>query len=90
MVTDEEIRKLAYAIWEQQGRPFGNEVENYMQAKKILEEKEAGRLLELPFISPLVELEQAPLLKELETPRPVIQLGLPAKRSKKSPRSKRK
>jgi len=40
MPTEEEIRKLAYSIWEEEGRPDGKDVEHYMRAKAILEHKE--------------------------------------------------
>ena len=41
MVTEEQIRKLAYSLWEQEGRPEGKHEEHYYRAKQILEEKEA-------------------------------------------------
>jgi len=40
MVTEEQIRALAYTIWEQEGRPHGKHEEHYLRAKQILEEKE--------------------------------------------------
>ena len=41
MATEEQIRELAYAIWEQEGRPEGKHVEHYFRAKQILEERES-------------------------------------------------
>ena len=41
MVTEEQIRELAYATWEQEGRPEGKDLEYYFRAKQILEEREA-------------------------------------------------
>jgi len=41
MVTEEQIRELAYAIWEQEGRPEGKDMEYYFHAKQMLEEREA-------------------------------------------------
>jgi len=41
MVTEEQIRALAYTIWEQEGRPNGKHEEHYLRAKQILEEKES-------------------------------------------------
>ncbi len=41
MVTEEQIRGLAYAIWEQEGRPEGKDLEYYFRAKQMLEEREA-------------------------------------------------
>ena len=43
IVPDEKIRSLAYAIWEQEGRPEGKDLEHYYRAKQILEEQEAAR-----------------------------------------------
>ena len=42
MVTEEQIRELAYAIWEQEGRPEGKDLEYYFRAKQMLEEQEAA------------------------------------------------
>ena len=42
MVTEEQIRELAYAIWEQEGRPEGRDLNYYFRAKQILEEREAA------------------------------------------------
>lgn len=36
-VTEEEIKQLAYTIWEREGRPHGKDVEHYFRAKAILE-----------------------------------------------------
>jgi hypothetical protein len=43
MPTEEQIRELAYQMWEQQGRPEGKDVEHYFAAKQILEEQEAAQ-----------------------------------------------
>ena len=42
MVTEEQIRELAYAIWEQEGRPEGKDLEYYFRAKQMLEDREAA------------------------------------------------
>jgi hypothetical protein len=42
MEREEEIRLIAYSLWEQEGRPDGKDVEHYFRAIKILEEREAG------------------------------------------------
>ena len=39
--TEEQIRELAYAIWEQEGRPDGRDLEYYFRAKQKLKEREA-------------------------------------------------
>jgi len=65
MVTEEQIRKLAYAIWEQEGRPEGKDLEYYFRAKKILEEREAAS-------SPAKEpVPPASALQPPSAPRPV-------------------
>jgi hypothetical protein len=48
MATEEQIRKLAYELWEQEGHPEGKDVEHYFRAKKILEDEEAATVIELP------------------------------------------
>ena len=40
IVTDEEIARRAYALWESKGRPFGSQDEDWYRAK---EELLAGR-----------------------------------------------
>ena len=47
MATEEQIRDLAYTIWEQEGRPEGREMEHYFRAKQILEEREAASVIQL-------------------------------------------
>lgn len=42
MVTEEQIRELAYSIWEQEGRPEGRDQEFYFRAKQMLEEQETA------------------------------------------------
>ena len=61
MVSEEKIRQLAYAIWEQEGRPEGKAMEHYFRARQILEQDELSNVIELP--SP-------PRSKELPAPRP--------------------
>ena len=41
MATKEQIRDLAYAIWEQEGRFEGKDLEYYFRAKQMLEERDA-------------------------------------------------
>jgi hypothetical protein len=60
MVKDEDIKKLAFSIWEEEGRPDGKDVEHYIRAKKILEEREANRIIELAPVPPAVALAQPP------------------------------
>ncbi len=43
----EQIRDLAYAISEQEGRPEDKHVEHFFSAKQILEEQEAVHVIEL-------------------------------------------
>ena len=40
MITEEEIKKLARAIWEAEGCPEGRDCEHYFRARRMLEEKE--------------------------------------------------
>ena len=41
MASEEQIRELAYSIWEKEDRPEGKDAEHYFRAKKSLEEQEA-------------------------------------------------
>jgi len=79
MITEEQIRELAHSIWEQEGRPNGKDAEQYFRAKRILEEREASKVIELAAPSPQ---------KALEPPPPIIGLGAPPT-SKRRSRKKR-
>jgi hypothetical protein len=46
IATEQQIKKRAYAIWEEEGRPEGKDVEHYFRAKQILEERQASYLSE--------------------------------------------
>lgn len=41
MATEEQIRALAYTIWEQEGYSEGKREEHYYRVKQILNEQEA-------------------------------------------------
>jgi Protein of unknown function (DUF2934) len=90
MITEEQIKKLAHSIWEQEGRPNGKDVEHYVRAKKILEERESSQVIELASPPTKIALEPPPsTVIELGTPLPtVIELGAPP-RSKRRSRKKR-
>ena len=60
MLTEEQIKELAHALWEEEGRPEGKDVEHYFRAKQILEEKEMARAIELPPPPPIPELSPPP------------------------------
>jgi hypothetical protein len=47
MVTEQQIKELAYAIWEEVGRPESKDLEYYFRAKQILEERQTSSLIEL-------------------------------------------
>jgi hypothetical protein len=81
VVTEEQIKELAYAIWEQEGRPEGKDVEYYFRAKKTLEGPEASRVIELAPPAPLVELAPPP---------PIVLLAqMPSKRRRQARRKKK-
>jgi hypothetical protein len=50
MITDEQIRELAYYIWQKEGCPEGKATEHYFRAKQMLEAEEsmAQNIIELP------------------------------------------
>lgn len=41
MSTEEQVKEIAYSLWEQQGRPAGKDWEHYYAAQRILAEREA-------------------------------------------------
>ena len=69
MITEEQIKDLAHALWEQEGRPEGKHLEHYFRAKRILEEQEATRVIELGPPSPIIGLAESPRTIELAPPR---------------------
>ena len=60
MAMEEQIRELAFAIWEQEGHPEGKHLEHYFRAKQILEEQEVARVIELAPLPPTIELAPPP------------------------------
>jgi Protein of unknown function (DUF2934) len=56
MATEEQIRELAYNLWEKEGGPEGKDQEHYFRAKSILEDQEKASVIELPASPPHVEL----------------------------------
>ena len=68
MATEEEIKKLAHEIWEQEGRPEGKDIEHYFHAKKLLDEQEETRVIELGPASPILQLAPQPPVTELSPP----------------------
>lgn len=82
MVTEEQIRNLAYTIWEQEGRPDGKDGEHYFRAKQILEEQETTRVIELPPAPSTLELAPTPQTIELASPSP-NKRRRPARRKKR-------
>lgn len=40
MVTEEQIKRLAQAIWEAEGCPDGKHLDHYFRAKRMLEQRE--------------------------------------------------
>lgn len=82
MVTEEKIKELAYAIWEQEGRPDGRNEEHYFRAKQILEKRESTGVIEMGPAVPFVELP--PLHPTLKS-----DVAAPRKRSGTSRRKKK-
>ena len=82
MVGEEQIKKMAYAIWEQEGRPEGKGVEHYFRAKQILEQQEAGLVIELGPAQPTIRLAAVAPAVQLAPPQPI--------KFRKSPRPKKR
>jgi hypothetical protein len=49
MATEDEIRTMAYKLWEEEGHPDGKHEEHYFRAAKMLEEQQ--RMNSLPSVS---------------------------------------
>ena len=56
MATEEQIKALAYAIWEQEGCPEGKHEEHYLRAKQILEEREKTSGVDFKPPPPVIDL----------------------------------
>ncbi len=67
MATEQNIKDLAYAIWEEEGRPEGKDVEHYFRARRILEQRQASSLSELTK-SPMPQLTRQLPTPELAPP----------------------
>lgn len=58
MATEEQIKELAYAIWDQEGRLEGKDLDYYFRAKQMLEEREAASsTANRPSIAPVSTLQ---------------------------------
>ncbi len=68
MATEEQIRDLAHAIWEQEGRPEGKHLEHYFRAKQILQEQESAHVIELGAAPPIIQ-QAAPPKRRKNSPR---------------------
>jgi hypothetical protein len=90
MATEEQIKSVAYAIWEQQGRPEGKHLEHYLRAKQILEGSEAIRPIELAPPPQVAELASPPPVIGLPPSPPIPELGPPTKKPKRVTRRKKK
>ena len=89
MITEEQIKELAYSIWEQEGRPNGKDVEHYFYAKALLEAQESSKVIELASPPPKIPLESPLPTTGLTSPPPTVtELGTP-QRSKRGSRKKR-
>ncbi len=70
MVPEEQIKKLAYSIWEQGGRPRGKHLEHYYRARQILEHQEEAHIIELGPPRHILELPASPPTIQLAPPPP--------------------
>jgi hypothetical protein len=80
MATEEEIKKLAYSIWEKEGRPRGRDVEHYFKAQNIIES---------PALPPVIELPPPVPFVELPPPKPVQALSPPIKKKIRNQKKKK-
>lgn len=60
--TQEQIERLAYQIWEMEGRPAGREREHYLEAERLLSQQ--AILAEQPLPSPTTrQVRRAPVAR---------------------------
>lgn len=83
MPTEEQIKELAYQLWEQEGRPDGKDWEHYFKAKRILEEREAAAAREAAQAAPAPVSAPTPI-----PPSPGIVVPSVPKRSPRGGRGK--
>jgi hypothetical protein len=60
MYTEQQIKDLAYDIWEKEGRPEGKDTKHYFQARQTLEEKHVS--------SPIAKSQQRSQTDQLKPP----------------------
>jgi hypothetical protein len=60
MATEKQIKDLAYAIWEEEGRPEGKHLEHYFRAKQMLEELDPTDVIVLGPATPIIQLTAPP------------------------------
>lgn len=69
---DEQIRRRAHEIWEQEGRPHGKEREHWERAERELEERAEGVTGKSPFAADQQEnvppLAEVPAVKKKRAP----------------------
>jgi len=86
MSSDENIRELAYFIWEQEGCPDGKDSEHYFRAKKIMEARESVQIIQIAEEPEAAGSASSEL--EMETP-PEQTSRKPTTRKKSTPRKPR-
>ncbi len=90
MPTEEEIKRLAYGIWEVEGRPDGRDIEHYLKARQILAEQEKARVLELAPPSPVMGLASPARPAALPPAPDQVKLAAPPAGHRRTHRSKRR
>jgi hypothetical protein len=80
MPTEQQMKELAYALWEQEGRPDGKDLEHYYRARQILEEQERANI---------VKLAPPPPRSKLAAPAPTPKLKAAPKKSSSTDRGKK-
>lgn len=67
MATEEQIRALAYTIWEAEGCPAGKDRDHYFRARRILEEQETSITEHLTYTGQVVEATSQPASRQRGT-----------------------
>lgn len=71
MATEEEIKRMAYKLWQEEGQPDGKHLEHYFRAIRILEEQgttNSSLLISEPPVAEISSAAPTPLLKPRNKP----------------------
>ncbi len=69
MHHEDEVRLIAYELWEQEGRPEGQDMDHWLRAEAIWAERQLPRIEESPSKPAVRKTRRAPTTKRRTTAR---------------------